>query len=327
MKLAAVSRILNEADIAESFIRHTAHFVDHHVLIDNGSVDGTLRILESLRDEGFPLTIFQNRASRFVEERINTFLYQTAVNSTKADWIVFLDADEFIDDRLVVPSLRDCLEAFATRHGEEACVDVHVCEYHPTPNDPSELVVPQRIRFGNPPTRNIKVIVPAVLIRRQATIQPGNHSVLIDGGKPCPSFTEPTLRYAHFAYRSPYQWISKFVIGWAKVLAAGPETVKAGHNQHYREPFELLRTDPQAILRNPDLMQLRPPPADAALDPIVYRGGSLIYTATPDYTMRAVQVMMQYLFELAGQNGDLREMVNQLGAALVRQDGGISRLM
>ena len=51
MRLTAVTRVLNEEDIIEPFIRHHAAFVEAHILLDNGSGDRTLEILAALRRE------------------------------------------------------------------------------------------------------------------------------------------------------------------------------------------------------------------------------------------------------------------------------------
>jgi hypothetical protein len=327
MRLAAVSRLLNESDIIESFVRHTAHFVDHHIFVDNGSVDGTLQILQSLKSEGFALTVFQSHARTFVESKINTFLFQTAVSSAQADWVVFLDVDEFIDDRELRQPLRDVLAAFSTRHGDSACIEVPLREYHATSVDNSDPVVVNRITHCSPTSDNMKVIVRGDLMQRQAVIQPGNHAVLIDDGKPCPPIREATLSYAHYAIRSPYQWLSKSIIGWAKVLAAGPAKITAGVSYHYKDPFDLLRTDPRSILRNPHLMQPPAAPPEWLHSPIPYRGGPLKYTAVTDYPMRAVQVMMQYLHELAGQHGDMLEVATQLGDLINRSESGVTQLL
>jgi hypothetical protein len=330
MKLAAASRILNESDIVEAFVRHTAHFVDHHFFVDNGSVDGTLQILQKLKDEGFPITVFQSHARSFVETKINTFLYQTAVTRIQADWVVFLDTDEFIDDRELTQPLRDCIGSFADRHGGPACIEVPLREYHMTPDDPSDLLVTSRITQCSPTSDNTKVIVRGDLSRRQAVIQPGNHAVLIDNSTTCPVFREPTLSYAHFAVRSPYQWLSKSIIGWAKVLAAGQETVSAGNSYHYKDPFEVLRTDPQAILRDPRMMQTPATPttpAELTHSPICYRGAPLKYTADTDYPMRAVKVTIQYLHELATQHGELLALASKLSGLIGRSESGVTQIL
>ena len=48
MRLTAVSKVLDEADIIEAFVRHTAAFVSHQIILDNGSCDGTVEILKQL---------------------------------------------------------------------------------------------------------------------------------------------------------------------------------------------------------------------------------------------------------------------------------------
>jgi hypothetical protein len=327
MRLAAVSRILNESDIVEAFVRHTAHFVDHHFFVDNGSVDGTVKILQSLKDEGFAVTVFRSNARSFVESKINTFLYQTAVASGLGDWVLFLDADEFIDDQCLPGTLRDCIASFADRHAGPVCIEVPLREYHITPDDPCDNVVVRRIAHCSPTSDNTKVIVRGDLITRKAVIQAGNHGVVIDEARTCPTLREPTLSYAHYAVRSPYQWISKSAIGWAKVLAAGQEAIGAGYSYHYKVPFEILRTDPQSILRNPRLLQRPTAPVDVSRSPICYRGGPLRYTADTDYAMRAVKVTMQYLHELATQHGELLGQVTQLSDLIGRSESGVTRII
>jgi hypothetical protein len=59
MRLVAASRVLNEDDILEAFVRHHAALVDHHIFLDNGSSDRSLAILRALQAEGLPLTVLQ----------------------------------------------------------------------------------------------------------------------------------------------------------------------------------------------------------------------------------------------------------------------------
>jgi glycosyltransferase involved in cell wall biosynthesis len=327
MRLVAASRVLNESDIIEPFVRHTAHFVDHHIFVDNGSTDGTLRILQSLHAEGIPLTVYQSRARSFVETRINTFLYQTAVSQHQADWVMHLDVDEFIDDRALVEPLRECITRFGARHGDGTCMAVPLREYHMKPEDPEDLIVSRRITHCSPVSDNTKVIVPASLARRQAVVQAGNHGVVLDGIVPCPMVQETTLTYAHFATRSAYQWMSKSIIGWAKVLASGSDAIKSGVSYHYKAPFEALRDNPAAIFKDPVMMQNPASSPDLSASPIEYRGGPLRYTASTDYAMRALQVTLRYLEEVATQHGDLLKAANDMAALVNRTEGGVTRVI
>ena len=49
--IIAISRVKNEADIIEAFVRHTLHFADRMIISDSGSIDGTWDILQILVDE------------------------------------------------------------------------------------------------------------------------------------------------------------------------------------------------------------------------------------------------------------------------------------
>src|SRR5689334_11600069 len=98
MRIVAVSRILDEADIIEAFIRHTADIVDHHIVLDNGSRDGTLEILKNLSQEGLNLSIYSTPSICFSERNLNNWLFRQAVDNHNADWIACLDGDEFYDD-------------------------------------------------------------------------------------------------------------------------------------------------------------------------------------------------------------------------------------
>jgi hypothetical protein len=45
MRLVAVRKVLDEADILEAFARHTACYAAHQLLLNYGSIDGAVRDL------------------------------------------------------------------------------------------------------------------------------------------------------------------------------------------------------------------------------------------------------------------------------------------
>lgn len=109
MRIVAVSRILDEADIIEAFLRHTATFVDHHVVLDNGSRDGTLEIMKNLHNEGLNLSIYSTNSICFSERNLNNWLFNEALDNHGADWVACLDGDEFYDDSRLAGGLSSYL--------------------------------------------------------------------------------------------------------------------------------------------------------------------------------------------------------------------------
>src|SRR5688572_29754160 len=96
MRLVAVSIVKNEADIIEAFVRHTLAWVDHHLVFDHDSTDGTREILQALQAEGLPLTLFRDDAPGHLQQARSNHLTRLAAESYDADWILPLDTDEVL---------------------------------------------------------------------------------------------------------------------------------------------------------------------------------------------------------------------------------------
>jgi glycosyltransferase involved in cell wall biosynthesis len=300
MKLVAITRILNEADIVEAFVRHTGALVDHHILLDNGSTDATLDILKSLYIEGLSLEVHHSAKVAFAEAEQNNYLFLLAAGLRGADWVMPLDTDEFVDTPDDGTALRTALSV-----DSPDAFKVRVREFVASPDDDSgELLVTARIIRARAPTDNLKVIARGSLLQRGARLWAGGHSVRF-GEEEVPWQRLDGTVYAHYAARSAWQWLSKFVIGWSKVLAAGPGEVTAGSSAHYREPFRVLRANPEAMLRNPTFLEMRRNHDDLVVDPLHYRGTPLQYTRPVDHQMRAVRALMTHLEKLSLHHGEL----------------------
>src|SRR5882724_5337441 len=96
MRLVAVSIVKNEADIIEPFVRHTLAWVDHHLVFDHDSTDGTREILGALQREGLPVTLYTDDALGNLQQARSNFLTRLAAQQYSADWIMPLDADEIL---------------------------------------------------------------------------------------------------------------------------------------------------------------------------------------------------------------------------------------
>jgi len=93
MQIFGVMVVRNEADIlAINVAHHFALGIDHFLIADNGSSDGTDRLLEKLTDDG---RVRWTRADGpFVQSELASALAREAF-LRGADWVVPVDADEF----------------------------------------------------------------------------------------------------------------------------------------------------------------------------------------------------------------------------------------
>jgi len=302
MRIVAVTRILNEEDIAEALIRHHAALVDHHVVLDNGSTDRTLEILRSLTCEGLPLTVLQCESSIFAETQFNTWLYARAVGVHAADWVAFLDADEFIDARRIGGDLRSYLGAVPAQF---MSIGVELVNYDaPSPATDGDINVVRRLsRRMRGPIGVWKVFVRGAIAPERVVVDAGNHIMRIDG-----AFVEPARQadfvLAHYPNRSPFHFAGKAVTGRLKVLAAGQRELRQGRAGHYNDPFERLKAAPGAWLHGAlggfAAMQTA---ADLVDDPIDYLGADLLYTHKVDYAWRALALTLTAMERIAAAYG------------------------
>ena len=96
MKVWSVSMVRNEADIIEPWVRHNLAVLDGMAIIDHGSIDPTLDILRRLAGERLPLVLVDGRAPGYLQEQMTTALARQVFAQTGADFVVPLDADEFL---------------------------------------------------------------------------------------------------------------------------------------------------------------------------------------------------------------------------------------
>ena len=99
----------NEASCIENCIR-TLDLCSEIVIVDSGSTDGTLAILERLRLEGLPIRIFYREWTGFADQK------QYALEQCTQPWVINVDCDERLDPDLR-GALPGMLEAPATVGG------------------------------------------------------------------------------------------------------------------------------------------------------------------------------------------------------------------
>jgi capsular polysaccharide biosynthesis protein len=305
MRIVAATRVRNEEDIIEAQIRHHAGMVDAHLLLDNGSTDTTPGILAALRNEGLALHVIADGTAHFADAAHNTLLYRRACTEFAADWVVFLDADEFIDPRGFA-SLAQVLAGIGAEH---LSVGMRLRNYEAGPPDAADErnVLRRLTRRATSPTDVWKVIVRGRPDPSAVEVDHGNHQILVDGAAR-PPLRQHAVMLAHYPNRSPFHWAGKAAVGWLKVLAAGERLWGCGTSAHYAPSFRDFSADPRAWIAAAQRAAVAQA-ADPALidDPLPYRGTELRYTPTVDYAARAIAQTLTAAEEIAIAHGRLIE--------------------
>jgi hypothetical protein len=332
MNLVAISCVKNEIDIIEAFVRHTLAIVNRLVVMDNGSTDGTLDVLRALEQDGLPLHILEDPSPGYTQwQRMTRLMREYALGRFDADWVIPLDADEF----MVVNDDADLIPAGAAT---EQPIGLLWKTFVPGPEDDAREPNPvRRIRHRllEEPSTWLKVMIPAALASHPAAaVQQGNHGVEVNGVLISPRVAEHAC-LAHFPGRGAGQLLAKIVIGhfqYATMVAR-----ECGWGSHYAAPFASIRQDPEqfiASFRETVLNYTLPPGLDfvprVVEAPIPYRGGPLTHTpATADrsYGLRTIidyveglarshAVLSEARDRLAQTNSDLRQENTRLACEL-----------
>ena len=324
MRLVAVTCVRNEIDIIEAFARHTLALVDHLVVLDNGSRDGTGDVLRALAKEGLPLEIVEDPSpGHYQWQRMTSLMREWAVGRYGADWVVALDGDEFlvVQEEPLIP--------------EEAATDRPISllwrTYVPDAcDDDAELNPVLRIRRRRTADtwEFVKVMVPKTLAALpNAHLAQGNHELFVDG-QHCESRSQNRGYLAHFPLRSPGQYAEKIVINSLQLQAMAKRG--QGWGYHYKDHFELLKQNEHALDENlSEAAQRYAAPAEAPIelgtvvDPIAYRGGPLRYTPRADDATRAWRALLDYAEDLARQHAVLTAGLTEDQRRSVQQQAAV----
>lgn len=281
MKIVAIACARNEADVIEAFARHTLSYVQQLIILDHGSADDTPNILSSLQSEGLNLHVITDpTVGNFQTAHMNHML-EMAVCEYAADWVVCLDADEFLQGDLA-ESL-----AQASTSREPFCVKVPLRNYVAHLSDQSEIVNPvERLKHhdlnenqGNTFT-TYKVMVPRELAQGEGGfLEQGNHRFLCNGFE-APFRMLPGVWLGHFSLRQPCQYASKLV---SKTLQKYRQVAARTHNEDFYElPYRQLRESYSSFVKEFPKARLSWAPGKGeeklVADPIEYQGGALRYT-------------------------------------------------
>lgn len=226
-----ISLIRDEVDIVEQTVRRMREQVDHVMVLDNGSRDGTREILEQLGVE-----VFDDPDPAHYQSRKMSWLAQRA-GERGAEWVVPFDADEAWRARN--GTIKHALAALPP---EILIAEATLFDHVATARDredapPLTRMVWRRVQ----PTPMRKV---ACRVRPGLVIHEGNHSASYPGVKHPPAALD-ALVVRHFPYRSADQFVKKVRNGAAALNATNlPE----GIGKHWRDYGRLLDArGPEAI--------------------------------------------------------------------------------
>jgi Glycosyl transferase family 2 len=144
MRIVMTLIVRDEADVLEENLRvHRALGVDHFLVLDNGSTDGSAEILERWRAVGAAdVTTDPDATTEQIFRQWQTRLTHRAVAELGADWLIHNDADEFWWP--LEGNLRDVLAAVPARAGG---VLAPRFEFVPRPGEegwPQRLIIRER---------------------------------------------------------------------------------------------------------------------------------------------------------------------------------------
>lgn len=243
MQCAGISIIKNEADIIEAFVRHNLKYLNKLYLVAHDPQDNTSEIVRNLKDEGYNLEIYTNTSSRHIQaEEFNRL-----IRKADSDFIVFLDADEFLvskDFSASLAVLPKDIVSFIIWHN-----------YVPQPDDSQDKNVLKRIQHRLPiDTNQHKALIPrSIYSKENSFVLLGGHEIYYkqDGGlTPAPYEVIDSIHLAHFPMRSLDQIQVKVYSNWLSKLA--DPLHKSGRLQdgkiptwhHWKKLFDLFKNNP-----------------------------------------------------------------------------------
>ena len=239
MIIVAVMSMRNEADVIESWVRYYAREVDHIIITDNLSVDSSGDLLQKLIAEGLPVTVeVDNRSGHLQQDRMQKMM-RRAYADFEADWVLLLDADEFL-----IPPKGKTLRETLNELDNDRPIKVPWKTYIPTEADSEEPNVLKRIchRMEREVIQFYKVMVPAKVGKRpKAVIKMGNHDMRM-GRRTVKAQDAPSGMFlAHFPVRSKEQIATKVIVGWLTTLVRPKHN--DGDNYHWKLLYNIFFED------------------------------------------------------------------------------------
>ena len=242
-KIFSISMVKNEMDVIESFVRYNCNIFDGMIILDNGSTDDTIQILNQLKNEGLPIFVLQDEDRNFDKILKMNQLLHKAVNEFNADIIIPLDADEFIVSNHK-GNPKKFLKKLESPNYYVAKWKIYVPDFS---KNEDKKFIPSKITLVRDDSLEdrldlYKVILPKELvINYDVKLTRGSHTITYD-----PKYenilkrvVNPDLQIAHFPIRSKEQTISKVSVGWLNAISSTEK--RPGDSYHWKKIFSQIK--------------------------------------------------------------------------------------
>ena len=315
MKLVTISTIRNESDILEAFVRYHLQFVDQMIIINHRSADSSGQILQNLKKEGLPIELTEETSLELQQGLFLTYSMKKAVKDYGADWVIPIDADEF----LAVSregSVREVMEELP----RDKVVKVPWRTYVPLPSDNfQEPNVLKRIQhFRSKENQNLrKIMIPRSLaMKKNGLIAAGNHGFVRESfrkQKEFPYVHMDQLVMAHFPVRFSQQIMAKAFVGWLACLAK-PNRLPT-ENFHLKELYDRFKNGREISPEELTSMALEYATSsganaltrkDIVHEPLVPEAGDLTLRYIDSFMANPLPVLAQMAEEFAEALGAIR---------------------
>lgn len=213
MRIVMTLLVRNEVDIIEWNLRyHLSRGIDHFVVTDNRSVDGTTDILREYERQGV-VTYLGESDDDFSQDRWVTRMTALAQAELEPDWLVHCDADEFW-----WPDKAASLdEAFASVPRRRRAVRVNRHDYLGPPEHGAEPFFARMVYRVRTPTNVLGYPPPPKIAHRpleEPYVHQGNHAVSRKG-RVVRTKRLKKVSVLHFPARTPTQLRDKIETGGA----------------------------------------------------------------------------------------------------------------
>jgi hypothetical protein len=238
--IIGLTMVKNEQDIIEPMIRHNAALLDSLIVLDNGSVDDTRAIALALARELGNVVVTDSAKFGYTQGERMTRLLHTAQSAYFADFVLFLDADEFLGaaDRTALQT--ELAKIPPGGFGAIAWRNYVLTDDTPITDPPHGLTY-RRVVEALPVYKTVLRLDGA--FHPDLVVGRGSHAVTRQG-TPLAGVILPDLPLWHFPIRGHAQLTAKALVGWLACLAANPRAAETSESYHWRGMYQRIANGP-----------------------------------------------------------------------------------